>query len=76
MQLVRRVIQRMCIINCSARNLDCVLREINEDDDRSFIVLTETKFSFRCIPVTMYLVLLGAIIAANQEHVVKLADDL
>jgi hypothetical protein len=21
------------------------------DDDRSFIVLTETKFSFRCIPV-------------------------
>ena len=22
-----------------------------EDDDPSFIVLTETKFSFRCIPV-------------------------
>jgi hypothetical protein len=28
-----------------------VLRLNHDDDDRPFIVLTETKFSFRCIPV-------------------------
>ena len=36
------------------------------DDDRPFIVLTETKFSFRCIPVWIGTLLTG--LGSKKKH--------
>ena len=38
------------------------------DDDRPFIVLTETKFSLRCIPVWIGTLLTG--LGSKQTHVI------
>ena len=38
------------------------------DDDRPFIVLTETKFSFRCIPVWIGTLLTG--LGSKKTHVI------
>ena len=39
-----------------------------EGDDHPFIVLTETKFSFRCIPVWIGTLLTG--LGSNKKHVI------
>ena len=42
-----------------------------ENDDPSFIVLTETKFSFRCIPVGIGTLLTGP--GLKKTHVIMLS---
>ena len=42
-------------------------RELSNDDD-PFIVLTETKFSFRCIPVWIGTLLTG--LGSKKTHVI------
>ena len=42
------------------------------DDDRPFIVLTETKFSFRCIPVGIGTLLIGLGLK-KKTHVMMLS---
>jgi F0F1-type ATP synthase beta subunit len=44
-----------------------------EDDDDPFIVLTETKFSFRCIPVGIGTLLTGLGLKKKKAHVMKLS---
>ena len=52
---------------CRACTL-CLGTEAAGDDDRPFIVLTETKFSLRCIPVWIGTLLTG--LGSKQTHVI------
>ena len=49
-----------------------VLRSVADDDDHPFIVLTETKFSFRCIPVGIGILLTGLGLK-KKAHVMMLS---
>ena len=52
------------------RNCLCfTLSFLDYDDDRPFIVLTETKFSFRCIPVWIGTLLPG-LGSEKETHVI------
>ena len=42
------------------------MKEGGGDDDRPFIVLTETKFSLRCIPVWIGTLLTG--LGSKKKH--------
>jgi len=47
---------------------DAWQEQLSQDDDRPFIVLTETKFSLRCIPVWIGTLLTG--LGSKKTHVI------
>ena len=65
---LRRLLHTQRVVQVQPQVLEAVDLGDNQADDRPFIVLTETKFSLRCIPVWIGTLLTG--LGSKKTHVI------